>query len=64
MEVFLTDYRKFDGVWLATKITQVLDSPDFGKGTQTWIYDKIEHNVKIPVSLFAMPEGLKDTKEK
>jgi hypothetical protein len=62
MEVFIGKYRKFDGVWLATEVKQLLDVPNGEKGTQTWTYTKIQHNVKIPASLFKMPDELKKRK--
>lgn len=55
---FLEDYREFDGVWLPTRVRHVLSSETFGKGTQTWIYTSIEHNVELPASLFRVPEDL------
>lgn len=64
MEVFLEDYREFDGVWIPTTIRAHLDSPTMGKGTQTWTYTKIEHNKKIPASLFKMPDELRERLDK
>ena len=58
IESFLEDYREFDGVWLATRVRQVLSSSSFGSGTQIWTYDNFEHNVSIPASLFQVPEEL------
>ncbi len=58
VESFLEDYREFDGVWLATRVHQVLNSSSFGTGTQIWTYENIEHDVSIPASLFQVPEDL------
>jgi hypothetical protein len=59
MEVFLSDYREFDGVWLATKIHANLNSPSMGNGTQIWTYTDIEHKEEISAGLFVMPDELR-----
>jgi hypothetical protein len=58
VESFFEDYREFDGVWLATRVRQVLSSSSFGTGTQIWTYDTIEHDLAVPASLFQVPEDL------
>jgi len=58
VESFFEDYREFDGVWLATRVRQVLSSSSFGTGTQIWTYDTIEHDMAVPASLFQVPEDL------
>lgn len=60
MEIYHEDYREIDGIWLPMKVREVLNSEDFGKGTQIWTYTKIEHDVKLPSSLFEMPDELQD----
>ncbi len=54
----LGDYREFDGVWLHTKVRQVLTSPQVGEGTQTWTYTEVQNNVKIAPTLFVVPDEL------
>ncbi len=64
IEVFLKDYKKFDNVWIATKVEQMMEIPNFGKGSQIWTYTTIKHNVKIADSLFKLPKHLeKDTSQ-
>lgn len=60
MEVILSDYREFDGLWMATKVHANLRSPSFGEGTQTWTYTQIEHGEEIPDSLFERPAELSE----
>lgn len=57
-EVYLSEYQEFDGVWLAMNVRTEIDHPEYGKGTQTWIYASIEHGIDIPQQLFVMPEEL------
>jgi hypothetical protein len=59
-ESFYSDYRQIDGVWLAMKRMVEVDSPDAGKGTQSWTFDKIDHKKKISPALFKMPEELQE----
>ena len=59
MEIFLEDYTCIGEIWEPMIVRVVLDSANFGKGTQIWTYSKIEHNVKIPTSMFELPEELK-----
>ena len=58
IESFFEDYREFDGVWLSTRVRQVLSSSSFGAGTQIRTYENFEHDVSIPASLFQVPEDL------
>jgi hypothetical protein len=59
MEVSYQDYREFDGIWYATRIHTVLELPDVGTGTQTWTFTEVDHEAKIPASLFEMPDSLR-----
>jgi len=63
MEVSIGAYKQFDGVWLPTRVRAVLTSPKYGKGTQTWVYAKIEHGCKISPKLFAMPPEVREQVE-
>ena len=58
IQLYLKDYRKFDGVWIATRIEQVLENPNFGKGSQVWTYTSIKNNAKVAESLFKLPKHL------
>jgi hypothetical protein len=60
MEVFITDYREFDGIWVAMKVHANLDSPSMGKGTQTWTYTDVDHEEKVSVTLFEMPDEIRE----
>lgn len=60
MEVFLEDYRELDGIWLPTRVREVLHSARYGDGSQIWTYSKIEHNVEIPPQLFELPSELRE----
>ena len=60
VDAALEGYREFDGVWLPTRVRQTLHSKRFGEGTQLWTYDGVEHDVKIPASLFKMPDEVRD----
>jgi hypothetical protein len=61
MDVFIEDYREFDGVWSPMTIHADLKSPNFGEGTQIWTYTNVEYDLKVPASLFEMPEELRES---
>ena len=60
MEVFIEDYREFDGVWLPTKShRRSRDLTErWARGPRSGRTAHIEHNEKVAASLFKKPEEL------
>jgi len=58
MEVYFRDYQEFDGLWVAMTVHAVLKTADGEDGSQTWTWSKVEHNKKVSLSLFELPEEL------
>ena len=55
------NYREFDGVWFATKISHTMHIGE-STGTQVHTYDSITINGDVDKALFEVPDELKDAK--
>lgn len=54
------DYRPIDGMQIAHRVTQTIQ----GRGSVATVFTKIQHNVDIPESRFALPEAIRNLKNR